>query len=181
MVERREKELVRGCLQGDREAMQALVLRYQRPVYNAAYRMLGNADDAADVAQTTFLKVFQNLEQFNPEFRFFSWIYRIAMNESINYIKRRPADVEIPVTAASPADGPDRITEAQQVHRELELVLAELSADYRSVIVLKYFVGCSYTQMAEILRIPEKTVKSRLFSARRRMKDALLRDGVEQP
>ena len=85
----RDVELLEDCKRGDRQALESLVRRYERPVFNAAYRMLGNPDEAADVAQTTFLKAFEHLDRFNPKFKFFSWIYRIAVNESINQINRR--------------------------------------------------------------------------------------------
>ncbi len=81
--------LIEDCRKGDRRALGSLVRRYERPVYNAAYRMLGTADEAADVAQTTFLKAFENLHRYNPQYKFFSWIYRIAVNESINQLNRR--------------------------------------------------------------------------------------------
>lgn len=158
--------------------MEALVKQYERPVFNVAYRMLGNRDDAADIAQTTFLNAFKNIEQFNPAFKFFSWIYRIAINESINLIKRRPQDEPLyedtGVSSQSPADE----TQADQMSHELQAALMELSEDYRTVIVLHYFVGATYRQMADTLRIPEKTVKSRLFTARQKMKDALAQHGI---
>ena len=76
----RDAALVNECLCGDRKAMSQLVSQYQRPVFNAAYRILGNMDDAADATQTVFLKVFENIGKYNQEFKFFSWVYRIAIN-----------------------------------------------------------------------------------------------------
>ena len=78
--------LMERCRNGDRQAFETLVVRYQKPVYNAAYRMLHNTEDARDVTQTVFLKVFENLDKYDPSHRFFSWIYRIALNESINWL-----------------------------------------------------------------------------------------------
>ena len=78
--------LVRDCKSGDRRAMSILVGQYQKPVYNAAYRILGNSDDAADATQTVFLKVFEHINDYNPKYKFFSWIYRIAINESLNQV-----------------------------------------------------------------------------------------------
>ena len=89
MNEDRDIALLNDCKRGDRKALDSLVRRYERPVYNAAYRMLGNPDEAADVTQTVFLKAFENLDRFNPKYKFFSWIYRIAINESINQLKKR--------------------------------------------------------------------------------------------
>ncbi|MDH3645728.1 MAG: sigma-70 family RNA polymerase sigma factor [Gammaproteobacteria bacterium] len=178
MHKEREKALLEDCKAGDRTAMETLVRQYERPVYNAAYRMLGNPDDAADVTQTTFTNVLEHLDQFNPKFRFFSWIYRIAVNESINQLKRRKSCE--PLVDTQPAAGPgiDEIVASGQVGKEVQAVLMKLQEDHRAVIVLRYFTECSYLQIAEILRIPEKTVKSRLFSARQQMKSKLKKLGI---
>ena len=85
----KDAALVNDCKRGDRRAMSQLVDQYQRPVFNAAYRILGNRDDAADATQTVFLKVFENIGKYNQEFKFFSWVYRIAINESLNQVKKR--------------------------------------------------------------------------------------------
>ena len=83
-----ETELVERCRKGDRQALGELLGKYEKPVYNVAFRILGNRDDAADITQSVFLKVFEKLDQYKPEYRFFSWIYRIAVNESINQNKQ---------------------------------------------------------------------------------------------
>jgi RNA polymerase sigma-70 factor (ECF subfamily) len=159
-------------------ALQSLVRRYEKTVFNAAYRMLGNPDDAADVAQTTFLKAFENIGQFNPKYKFFSWIYRIAVNESINQINRRNRFGELDDKEIAPGRGPDDLTDAGHYSHEVQAVLLELNEDHRAVIVLRHFTECSYRQIGEILQIPEKTVKSRLFSARQQMKERLQSRGI---
>lgn len=174
----RENELVEACRKGDRQAMDTLVRQYERPVYNAAFRMLGNADDAADVTQTTFIKALENIDSFKSGYRFFSWVYRIAVNESINQLKRRKPSETFDDTRASSAPMPDELAAAGQVSREVQTALMELQESHRSVLVLKYFTGCSYREIGEILEIPEKTVKSRLFSARQQMKEQLQQRGV---
>lgn len=158
--------------------MEALVRQYERPVFNAALRMLGNRDDAADVTQTTFLKAFQNLAQYNPAYRFFSWIYRIAINESIDTLGKRARSTSLSAPQAADDPAVEAQVGAAQVSDEVQGALLELSEDYRSVIVLRYFTGCSYQEMAEVLRIPEKTVKSRLYSARQKLRSALQTRGV---
>lgn len=172
--------LIEDCKKGDRQALSSLVRRYERPVYNAAYRMLGTPDEAADVAQTTFLKAFENLHRYNPEYKFFSWIYRIAVNESINQLNRRKRTEEWVDNQAAPGPGPDGELEAGVLCREVQDVLLELSDDHRAVIVLRHFTECSYREIGTILQIPEKTVKSRLFSARKVMKAHLERKGFER-
>lgn len=178
MTEDRDRALLEDCKRGDRMALESLVRRYERPVFNAAYRMLGNPDEAADVAQTTFLKAFENLDRFNPQYKFFSWIYRIAINESINQINQRKRLEELVDNQKSPLRGPDDMTDSGQLSNEVQTALLELSEDHRAVIVLRHFTEISYRQIGDVLQIPEKTVKSRLFSARQQMKDRLQEKGL---
>lgn len=170
MSDDRDLALIEDCRRGDRQALGSLVRRYERPVYNAAYRMLGNADEAADVVQTTFLKAFENLHRYNPQYKFFSWIYRIAVNESINQLNRRKRLGELGDNEVSPGPGPDMTVDAEVMSSELQAALMSLSEDHRAVIVLRHFVESSYREIGQVLQIPEKTVKSRLFSARKAMK-----------
>ncbi len=170
--------LIEDCRNGDRRALGSLVRRYERPIYNAAYRMLGTADEAADVVQTTFLKAFENLHRYNPQYKFFSWIYRIAVNESINQLNRRKRLEELGDREVASGPGPDATFDADQVSEELQEALMSLTQDHRAVIVLRHFTEISYREIGDILQIPEKTVKSRLFSARKAMKAQLERKGV---
>jgi RNA polymerase sigma-70 factor (ECF subfamily) len=178
MDKSRENQLIRRCQKGDPEALEELVMLVQKPVYNATYRMLGNTQDAADATQATFLKVFQNIHSFNPQYRLFSWAYRIAMNESIDQLKRRNRSTALDTTPVSEDRSPEEEAAASQVADELQAVLMELSEAQRSAIVLRYFSDCSYSDISNILGIPEKTVKSRLFSARQQMKTRLRAHGV---
>jgi RNA polymerase sigma-70 factor (ECF subfamily) len=178
MVESRDRALVKRCLSGDRQAFEALIEEYQRPLYNAAYRILGNPADAADATQAAFLKAFEHLKNYDPEYKFFSWIYRIAVNESINQLKRNRKQQPLDEFEAGNGPGPDREAEAGDLSRKVQEGLMALTADYRSVLVLRHFSDCSYREISEILEIPEKTVKSRLYSARQLMKDELLAHGV---
>ena len=170
--------LLEDCKRGDRQALDSLVRRYERPVYNAAFRMLGNPEEAADVAQTVFLKAFENLDRYNPKHKFFSWIYRIAINESINQINRRKPVEPLAENVEAGTATPENVFEADRLSDDLKAALMELQEDYRAVIILRHFVEHSYRQIGEILEIPEKTVKSRLFSARQRMRDSLEKKGV---
>jgi RNA polymerase sigma-70 factor (ECF subfamily) len=174
----RESALVRDCQRGDRQALDALVRHFEKPVYNAAYRMLGNVDEAADVTQTAFLKLFENIGRFDSSYRLFSWIYRIALNEAINQLNRR-SQLE-PLGEPPSADG-DVLQEglsAAQLSASVQAVLMNLHEDHRTVIVLHYFTECSYHEIAEILELPVKTVKSRLFTARQQMKSRLQQHGI---
>lgn len=167
----------------DAGAFSQLIECYERPMFNVAYRMLGNAAEAADATQDVFLKVFENIAGYDPQYRLFSWIYRIAMNESIDRLKhRRHAEAvamdmdDFPLASAE--RGPEQMAGDAQMHDVIQTALMELPHDHRVVIVLRHFAECSYAQMAEILHIPEKTVKSRLYSARQELHQKLFAHGV---
>jgi RNA polymerase sigma-70 factor (ECF subfamily) len=173
MVKDGDVALVEQCKRGSREAMSQLVSQYERPVYNAAYRILGSVDDAADTTQTVFLKVFEHLQDYDPQYRFFSWIYRIAINESLNQVKKRRHQEPLADSEASSWQSPEQKLDSDRLSNRVQGALMELSEDYRTVVVLKHFSGCSYQQISGILQLPEKTVKSRLYTARQVMKKAL--------
>ena len=172
----RDAALVNECKRGDRKAMSQLVSQYQRPVFNAAYRILGNTDDAADTTQTVFLKVFEHISDYDSKFKFFSWVYRIAINESLNQVKKRHQQEPLDDRQATPWQGPAEELESNRLCDRVQGALMLLNQDYRTVVVLKHISGCSYLQISEILQIPEKTVKSRLYSARQLLKKSLLID-----
>lgn len=167
----------------DAAAFNKLVECYERPLFNVACRMLGNAAEAADATQDVFLKAFENMASYDPRYRLFSWIYRIAVNESLDRLKhhRRTDAVAVPVEdlpLASDERGPEECARGSESHDMIQAALLELQADYRAVIVLRHFSDCSYQQMADILHVPEKTVKSRLYSARQELRVKLCARGV---
>jgi RNA polymerase sigma-70 factor (ECF subfamily) len=160
-------------MKGERTAFEALLIKYEKPVYNAAYRMLNSSDDARDVTQTVFLKAYENLGRYDPKFRFFSWIYRIALNESINCLNSRNRTEELAGEPVAETGGPDDATDTDQQSRRIQSALMKIKPEYRSVIVLRHFHEFNYLEISEILDIPEKTVKSRLYSGRQMLKDVL--------
>jgi RNA polymerase sigma-70 factor (ECF subfamily) len=172
-----DRALVRRFLDGERAAGDELVNRYHRSVFNVALRMLANVQDAEDVTQTAFGNAFIALGSYDPKYRFFSWIYRMTVNESLNTLKRRrkvvSLDGSFDVAAAdaisqSAADAEDRVGSA----------LLDLKPDDRAVVVLRHFVDFSYEEISEVLGVPVKTVKSRLFTARERLRQSLLVAGA---
>ena len=170
-------ELVERCRRGDREAFTQLVVRYQRPIYNAALWILRRPEDASDVAQTVFLKVAEQLDDYDPQYRFFSWIYRIAVNESLNLLRRgsheEALDEAVEATAEDGAAGPEaRVSEHERAER-VRRALMQMSATDRTVLTLRHFGELSYEEIAQVLDIDDKTVKSRLFDARARLRERL--------
>ncbi len=171
--------LVRRCQDGDRVACGELVARYQRPIFNAALRMLHQPEDARDVAQTTFLKAFEHLGDYNPSFKFYSWIYRIAINESLDTLgSRRPSAPGDAEDEADDAPGPEQRLEGEQMSRAIDTALLGIKPELRTLIVLRHFMHLSYQDIADIVSLPEKTVKSRLYSARQLLRDGLLQQGT---
>ena len=135
--------------------------------------MLGNVQDAEDVTQSVFCNVFLSLASYDPRYRFFSWIYRMTINESLNQVKRRrpmvTIDAESPILGREPA-ADDALEAEDRVGRALN----ELNANDRSLVVLRHFQSLSYDEIADVLKVPVPTVKSRLFTARERLRLALL-------
>lgn len=176
-----DEALVQRCLSGDTEAFGELVGRYERPIFNVALRMLRDREEARDATQNAFVKAWQHLDQFDRNRRFFSWLYRIAVNESLNRATRRrksdPLDENLEDRASGPADQAERSEQALLVERAVE----QLSDTYREVIVLRHWLDLSYDEIAEALHVPAKTVKSRLFSARVRLAEILASMGVQAP
>lgn len=168
-----DSNLANLAASGDLDAFGVLVCRYERQVFRIIFRMIGNYDDARDLSQQVFLKAFEHLPSYDRNRKFFSWIYRIAMNEAINHIEARrqfePLDPE------SPTRGPNAAERLEERERfsELHQAVLELGEKHRSVVVLKHFAQCSYSEVAGMLDIPEKTVKSRLFEARQMLRRML--------
>ena len=177
-ADEQDRALVRRYLDNQRDAAVALVGRYQQRLFNVALRMLRNVQDAEDVTQTVFLNAFHQLGTYDPKYRFFSWIYRMTVNESLNVLKRRKPTValEDEPDILAPGVATDRAAEAED---RVGRALMSLNPDDRAVVVLKHFVSFSYEEIAEVLEIPVKTVKSRLFTARERLRIAL-GEGVQK-
>jgi RNA polymerase sigma-70 factor (ECF subfamily) len=161
--------IVVRCLGGETAAFELLVDRYQRPLFTAAARMLGSRDDAADATQNAFVRIYQNLQSFRPEYRFFSWAYRILVNECSNMMRRR-RDGTDPGTAPVASRGAFELLETSERRQAVQRALLELPHDLRAVIVLRHYGGLSYEEIGEALDgLAVKTVKSRLHTARQRL------------
>jgi RNA polymerase sigma-70 factor (ECF subfamily) len=171
-----DETLVERCREGDGSAFAVLVHRYHRPIYNAAFRVLGNPEDASDITQVVFMRVTERLDDFDSRYKFFSWIYRIALNESLNLARKHsreePLDDEAQIAGARSFE-PDWNADRTELSERVQRALLGMNTDDRAVLTLRHFSDCSYREMSSILGIAEKTVKSRLFAARRRLRDLL--------
>jgi RNA polymerase sigma-70 factor, ECF subfamily len=179
MSENVDAARVRECLAGDPQAFAALVEQYEKPVYNVALRMLHNSEDARDIAQTVFMKAYQNLSSYDPQYKFYSWIYRMAINESLNILRVRGRDAgPVDERLAEDGAGPSELLAGEQRREVVLEAVDRLKPEHRAVIVLRYFVDRNYEDMGEILGIDAKTVKSRLYTARQLLKDQLSARGA---
>jgi RNA polymerase sigma-70 factor (ECF subfamily) len=174
-----DASLVERSAGGDLEAFEVLVTRYQRVLFKVALRMLGEHADASDATQAALVKAYQNLESFDPRFRFFSWIYRILLNECLNArrSRRRHEHEDVAEEAAREIAGngtPLEALERAERRQRVQKALLALPDDYRQVVVLRHFAELSYDDIAATLAIPAKVVKSRLYTARQRLAEMLL-------
>ena len=168
--------LVARCRAGDLGSFEALVQRYQRVLFTVSLRILGDYDAANDAAQNAFIKAYQKLESFDTSRRFFSWIYRILVNECLNARRDKPRHE--PLAPDYPAAGtPADLLESAERRRAVQAAILALPMDYREVIVLRHFTELSYEEIGETLHVPAKTVKSRLHTARTRL--AAMLQGLE--
>ncbi|MGC8668923.1 MAG: RNA polymerase sigma factor [Chthonomonadales bacterium] len=181
-MEQTDAFLVQRTLDGDVEAYGVLVQRYERHVYSLAYRMVGNGDDAADLVQDTFLRAFGALASFRRDASFLTWLYKIASNLCIDFMRARKSraslslDYEVeegrePIAdrSASPEDAAVRGAVSEVVQ---DAVLC-LPAKYRVVVVMRHLQGLSIEEIAEQLQLPTGTVKTHLFRARQMLKERL--------
>jgi RNA polymerase sigma-70 factor, ECF subfamily len=166
---------VARCLRGDASAFEPIVRRYQRVLFSVAYRMLGNYEDALDATQNAFIRAYEALDRYDPSRRFFSWIYRIVVNECLNARRGRRAGEPLSeeLAEADPAAGPLESVAALERSKSIDAALVRLSEDHRLVVVLRHFADLSYAEISEAVGVPEKTVKSRLFEARHRLEELL--------
>jgi RNA polymerase sigma-70 factor (ECF subfamily) len=185
-VNAEDHHLIAECLQGRSAAFGELVRRYQDRLYNTAYRLMGNADDAQDVVQEAFLNAYQSLASFKGDSLFFTWLYRIAVNTAISL--KRKQRVVLSIHGAGPdqpgvepldpseLSRPERALEQEEEERRVQRALDRLSPEHRTVLVLKEIEGQKYEAMAEILGVPIGTIRSRLHRARLELRQLLSRE-----
>ena len=172
-----EPTLIRRARSGDRGAFGLLVSRHQASVYRVVRGILANEAECEDVTQEVFLKSYASLGKFRGESGFFTWLYRIAVNEALRARRRRPwgRTEALPEVEAPPREGPD---EDGPSLATLERLLRKLPDEFRSIVVLRDIEGMAYKDIAETLDIPMGTVESRLFRARQELR-ALWRKSKE--
>jgi RNA polymerase sigma-70 factor (ECF subfamily) len=177
-LERTDAELVKAAQGGDERAIRDLLGRYRTVVYNVAYRMLRNEEDATDAAQETFIRVFRALERFDERYKFKSWILRITSNYCIDQLRKRdyrtvsldaPVETEdgsvgLEIAGSEPA--PDEVLDREEQRMVIERAIDSLPPDHRMAIVLRHTEDLSYEEISDVLGVPLGTVKARIHRAR---------------
>ena len=188
-MQRTDEELVVLSTAGDTDSFNQLVVRWERPIFALAYRVLGREEDARDVCQETFLRAFRALKGFKGQAKFSSWIYRIALNLCRDWIRRERRSPPLTTldTDTEPASvtGPVETAEERAVRRDLGRVMTRamtaLSEEQRTTIVLKEYHGLTFREIADLQGCPLSTVKTRLYQGLGVLRRQLQRRGVEGP
>ena len=183
-----EKSLLKRAAKGDVDAFEALIVQYEKFIYNAAWRIMGNAEDAKDIAQEVAIKIFRNLSSVADIKHMRAWVARITHNACMDELRRRRGktadsydamldlgDAEVEREIADAADGPEALLLRQELAGQIEEGLRRLSDEHRALIVLRDVQGLQYEEIAEITQMPLGTVKSRISRGRRNLKQILLR------
>lgn len=183
-------ELVLRAIGGREDGFEELVRRYQRPIVAYVYRMVGNYESALDLTQEVFIKVYNSLTRYSPEYKFSTWIYRIAHNSAIDHLRRSGAtrterlEVEgeggqmFEKPLASKSLTPEQESERSERRVEIEEVVGMLQPAYRELIELRHSHDLSYDEIAEVTGLPLGTVKNRIFRAREAMRELLVARGI---
>lgn len=180
-------ELIAKAIGKHEDGFEELVRRYQRPITNYVFRMLNDYDSSLDVTQEVFIKVYNSLERYSSEYKFSTWLYRIAHNAAIDHIRRRSPnsqsleaenkDGAYQLQIESPNPTPEQERERSEWRTEIEAVVKCLPAVYRELIMLRHAQDLSYDEIAEITNLPLGTVKNRLFRAREMMREIFIERG----
>ena len=188
---RTDAELVASTLKGSQEAFRELVVRFERPVYSLVVRMVQDPGVAEDLAQEVFFKAYRRLDTYDPVRKFSSWLFKIAHNTTIDYLRRHaPETVPLEadskdddrgslasVLADSATEDPAAAAERRDMARSLERAIARLRPEYRELVVLFYVEGASYQDLCEATGLPLGTVKTNLHRARKELAQEMAGQG----
>ena len=181
-----DQEVVRAARDGQERAYRELIRRYERPIFSLIYRMVRDRELAEDLAQETFVKALNAIDSYRPEFKFSSWIFKIANNAAIDHLRRRELDT-LSLEGARDATTPDRAEatalqikdkgespleemESRELGSAIELAIGKLRPEYRSCILLRHVDDRSYEEIAEIMNLPLGTVKTYIHRARNELR-----------
>ena len=185
MEEKLQAQIITACQRGDPHAYEQLIRCYQTQVYSLAMRMLSNPEDAADVTQETFIRVFRTIDKFRGDASFSTWIYRVTSNLCLDWLRRRkrqalssdtPVSWEhetVPREMADNSPNPEDLVTTAELRQEIQSALSQLESYHRLAVILRDVQGLSYEEVAGILNLPLGTVKSRINRGRRQLRKIL--------
>lgn len=194
MVEQDDYKIVQQVLRGRKDAFAELVEKYKKQVFNVAWRMTGDVDVAMDISQEAFVKIYRNLVQYNPQYKFSSWLLKSVNNLCVDYFRMKSEstaslDVIMEVGAEgllskgssvpSSAEQFEKGQEQGELRAVLKEAIGSLPLDYKSVVVLRHLQNLSYKDISQILNLPMGTIKARIFRARKMLKTFLERRMTE--
>ena len=180
-----DSELARLAELGREPAFRELLIRYERPIFSLIYRMVRDRELAEDLAQETFVRAFNAIASYNSSYKFNSWIFKIASNHTINYLRKGKLDTvsifgtsdgglgDRELQIKSKTENPHEFTERRELGGRIEVAIGELREEYRMAILLYHVEGYSYEEIADIMDIPLGTAKTYLFRARKELKKHL--------
>ena len=184
-----DQQVVVFAQEGREDAYRELIKRYERPVFSLIYRMVRDNETAEDLAQETFIKVLNNIDRYRPEFKFSSWLFKIANNLTIDHLRRRRLDTisiegapdavtaesarATSIMIASGNESPLAELESRELGASIERAIAQLRPEYRACIMLRHVEDRSYEEIAEIVKLPLGTVKTYIHRARHELRAAL--------
>jgi RNA polymerase sigma-70 factor (ECF subfamily) len=174
--EQPDSELVRQIQSGDDAGFDELMRRYKRPVMNFAFRMLGNAEDAEDIAQDIFVRVYQKLNTYRTETKFSTWLFAMARNAAIDRMRwraRHPTKSIESTPEIAMVSGTTEAVGAREIGGQIAAAVARLPEDQRTALVLCEYRGMSYAEIAGVMRCSQKSVESRLYRAKQTLREAL--------
>ena len=184
-----DADLITSAIAGRDDGFEELVRRYQRPIISYVYRMLNDYDSSLDVTQEVFIKVYNSLDRYSCDYKFSTWLYRIAHNAAIDHLRRNSVNPQSLETESgdgayqlqieSPDPTPEQQRQRSEWRSEIETVVKLLPPAYRDLILLRHSRDLSYEEIAEVTALPLGTVKNRLFRAREMMRGLLIERGIK--
>ena len=183
-----DSDLVTRALTGREECFEELVRRYQRPIAGYVFRLVGNYESALDLTQDVFIKIYNSLDRYRSEYKFSTWIYKIAHNAAVDHLRRNSVRAhamtvqtdgetyDLPIE--SPHPSPEQESESAERRAEIAMLVGQLPPIYRELVVLRHTQDLSYDEIAEDTALPLGTVKNRLFRAREALRQMLVQRGI---
>lgn len=182
-----DQSLVAEVLNGNDEAFRVLVERYQKPIFNMAFRMCGDYEEAADLTQEAFLQVYRVLDKYDPNKKFFSWMYRVSHNICVNVLSKKPKNTvsmdvvqENRLFSEDPLTQPERYYSNQELREHIDAAILNLPETYHDVIYMRFVHNLSYQQIADVMGLPISTIETRIYRGKALLQKELKREFAER-